>query len=404
MTEPSGGKKGALAGIRVIDLTRVLAGPFCTMLLGDMGAEIIKVETPGVGDDARRYPPFIGEDSAYFMNLNRNKKSITLNLKTDRGKRVFFDLARRSDVIIENFRPGTMERLGIGYERVKEENSDILFASISGFGHTGPYRDRPGYDIIGQAMGGIMGVTGWPDSPPTRTGTAIADVLGGLCTCVGILGGLVARKSGNAAGQQIDVALVDSVVSAMETIIQIYLVEQREPQRVGNRYEFIYPYDSFEARDGWVVIGVGNNKLWHSFCKAIGKEALLEEEKYGDNADRVRHHEEIYAIVEAWTRSRTVDEVVAFLLARNIPCAPIYTIKDIVADPHIAGARKMFQEIDHPSAGRHTVIGSPVKMSATPPRVETPAPLLGEHTEEILTDILGYGPETVAAFKRDRIT
>jgi crotonobetainyl-CoA:carnitine CoA-transferase CaiB-like acyl-CoA transferase len=395
---------GALAGIRIIDLTRVLAGPFCTMLLGDMGAEIVKVETPGVGDDSRRYPPFIGEDSAYFMNLNRNKKSITLNLKSARGKRVFFDLARRSDVIIENFRPGTMDRLGIGYARIKEENPDLIFASISGFGHTGPYRDRPGYDIIGQAMGGIMGVTGWPDSPPTRTGTAIADVLGGLCTCVGILGGLVARKSGNAAGQQIDVALVDSVVSAMETIIQIYLVDQREPQRVGNRYEFIYPYDSFEARNGWVVIGVGNNKLWDSFCKAIGKEALLEEKKYGDNADRVRHHEEIYALVEAWTRPRTVDEVVSFLLERNIPCAPIYTIKDIVSDPHIAGARKMFLEIDHPSAGRHTVIGSPVKMSATPPRVETPAPRLGEHTEEILTGILGYPPETVAAFKRDRIT
>lgn len=403
MTEPSDRRKAALAGIRVLDLTRVLAGPFCTMLLGDMGAEVIKIETPGVGDDSRRYPPFIGDDSAYFMNLNRNKKSITLNLKAEAGKRVFFDLAAQSDVIIENFRPGTMERLGLGHRQVKGKNPDLIYASISGFGQTGPYRDRPGYDIIGQAMGGIMGVTGWPDSPPTRTGTAIADVLGGLNTCVGILAGLLARHNGH-AGQQIDVALVDSVVSAMETIIQIYLVEKREPQRVGNRYEFIYPYDSFEAQNGWVVIGIGNNKLWDSFCRAIGTEALLEEAAYADNADRVRHHREIHRIVENWTRPQTVGAIVDFLLARNIPCAPIYTISDIVSDPHITGARNMFQEVTHPSAGRYTAVSSPIHMSGTPPRIESPAPLLGEHTEEVLTGILGYTRAQVDDLERERVT
>lgn len=403
MAEYSKRKKGALEGIRVIDLTRVLAGPFCTMLLGDMGAEIIKIETPGVGDDSRRYPPFIGEDSAYFMNLNRNKKSITLNLKKDDGKKVFFDLIEKSDVVIENFRPGTMDRLGIGYDQVEKYNPDIIFASISGFGQTGPYRDRPGYDIIGQAMGGIMGVTGWPDSPPTRTGTAIADVLGGLCTCVGILGGLLARQNGH-AGQKVDVALVDSVVSAMETIIQIYLVEKREPQRVGNRYEFIYPYDSFPAKNGWVVIGVGNNKLWDVFCKAIGEEALLKEERYGDNADRVAQHKEIYRIVENWTKPRTVNEIVDFLLAKNIPCAPIYSIKDIVSDPHIAGAREMFRNVEHPSAGSHTVVSSPVKMSGTPPRIHSPAPRLGEHTREVLLEVLGYSEEKMNNLKNAKIT
>jgi len=214
---------GALNGIRVLDLTRVLAGPFCTMLLGDMGAEIIKIEVPGQGDDSRRYPPFIGEESAYFMNLNRNKKSIVLNLKDSRGKDIFLDLIKRSDVILENFRPGTMEKLGLGYDTIKAHNPDIVYSCISGFGHSGPYKDLPGYDIIGQAMGGIMSITGWPDSPPTRTGTAIADVLGGLFACIGLLTSLLAIRNGK-PGQKVDISLVDSVVSAMETIIQIYLV------------------------------------------------------------------------------------------------------------------------------------------------------------------------------------
>lgn len=387
-------KKGALSGIRVLDLTRVLAGPFCTMLLGDMGAEIIKVETPGTGDDSRRYPPFIGDDSAYFMNLNRNKKSITLNLKTDEGKKVFFDLTQKADAIIENFRPGTMERLGIGYDQIRSYNPDMVFSSISGFGQTGPYRNRPGYDIIGQAMGGIMDITGWPDGPPTRTGTAIADVLAGLCACVGILSGLLARHNGH-AGQKIDIALVDSVVSAIETIIQIYLVEKREPQRVGNRYEFICPYGTFEAQNGWVVIGIGNNKLWREFCRAINDETLLKEEKYRDNDDRVKHHQEIQQIVETWTKPKTIKEIVDFLLARKIPCSPINTVKDIVEDEHIAVARKMFQEIVHPSAGKHIVVSSPVKMSATPPQIFSPAPLLGQHTDEILTEVLCYSQDKV---------
>jgi formyl-CoA transferase len=372
------------------------------MLLGDMGAEIIKIETPGAGDDSRRYPPFIGDDSAYFMNLNRNKKSITLNLKADEGKKVFFDLTQKADVIIENFRPGTMEKLGIGYDQIRSYNPDIIFSSISGFGQTGPYRDRPGYDIIGQAMGGIMVVTGWPDSPPTRTGTAIADVLTGLCACVGILSGLLARHNGHAE-QKIDIALVDSVVSAMETLIQIYLVEKREPQRVGNRYEFIYPYDAFEAQNGWVVIGIGNNKLWREFCKAINEETLLKEEKYRDNADRVKHHQEIQQIVEAWTKPKTLKEIINYLLARKIPCAPINTVKDIVEDEHIAVARKMFQEIEHPSAGKLKVVSSPVNMSATPPQIYSPAPLLGQHTNEILTDILGFSQDKVDALKLKRI-
>lgn len=400
--ETKSGKNGALCGIRVLDLTRVLAGPFCTMLLGDFGADIIKIETPNVGDDSRKYPPFVGSESAYFMNLNRNKKSITLNLKTKSGKKIFLGLVKKSDVIIENFRPGTMERLGIGYDKIRCQNPNIIYSAISGFGHSGPCRNMPGYDIIGQAMGGIMSITGWPDSPPTRTGTAIADVLGGLCACIGILTGLMARTHGH-PGQKVDISLVDAVVSAMETILQIYLVEGRDPGRTGNRYEFIYPYDSFKTKNGWVVIAIGNNKLWHEFCRALGNESLIHEKKFSDNADRVRHHIEIKAIVECWTKQKNTQEVIDFLSSCQIPCAPIYTVRDVVKDEHISKARKMFIETEHPIAGKLKVVGSPIKMSETPPRINRPAPLLGQHTGELLESLLNYRPEQIEELKRRNV-
>jgi len=391
-------KGGALNGIRVLDLTRVLAGPFCTMLLGDMGAEIIKIEVPGQGDDSRRYPPFIGKESAYFMNLNRNKKSVVLNLKHPKAKAIFLDLVERSDVVIENFRPGTMEKLGLGYDTLKARNSRIVYSCISGFGHSGPYKNLPGYDIIGQAMGGIMSITGWPNSPPTRTGTAIADVLAGLSACIGILTSLLAVRNGR-TGQKVDIALVDSVVSAMETIIQIYLVENREPQRTGNRYEFIYPYDTFKAQDGWVIIAVGNNKLWETFCNAINRPDLLANLAFHDNYDRVKGHQEVKRIVENWTEKKNVREIVDFLLARKIPCAPIYSVKEVVEDEHIAKARRMIREVEHPIAGPVKVIGSPVNLSETPPEVNSPAPILGQHTESTLRDILGLMPDELSSLK-----
>jgi formyl-CoA transferase len=396
------GKVGALNAIRVLDLTRVLAGPFCTMLMADLGADVIKIETPGSGDDSRSFPPFIGAESAYFMNLNRNKRSLTLDLKRPDGKGVFLDLVKCSDVVIENFRPGTMDKMGLGPETLSEANPSIIYSSISGFGQYGPYRDLPGYDIIGQAMGGIMSVTGWPDSPPTRTGTAIADVLAGLFTCIGILSALTARNT-IGRGQRVDVSLVDSVVSAMETIIQIYLVEKREPQRVGNRYEFIYPYDSFQAKNGWVVIGVGNDKLWKEFCKAIGRDELLEVENYKTNISRVQHHENVKHVVEEWTRRHDVRQIVDFMLEKKIPCAPIYGVKDIAEDEHIAKAREMIIDVDHPAAGSMKVVGLPIKLSQTPAAVQTPAPLLGQHTNEILNNVLSYSNETIENLKTKNI-
>jgi crotonobetainyl-CoA:carnitine CoA-transferase CaiB-like acyl-CoA transferase len=373
-------QSGALKGVRVIDLSRVLAGPFCTMLLADMGAEVIKVEEPGRGDDSRGYPPFLKGASAYFANLNRNKKSVILDLKKQEGKDLLRDLLKTADVLLENFKPGTMEKLGFGYDRIKEINPRLVYASISGFGQFGPYKDRPGYDIIGQAMGGLMSTTGWPDSPPTRTGTAMADIRTGV-------------------GERIDVALVDSVVSAMETIIQLCLVEGRIPGRIGNRYEFIAPYDSFAATDGWVVIGVGGEEVWKRFCKAIGREDLLNDPRFETNRDRVREYAPLKDIVTEWTSKRNAKDIISHLMSFSVPCAPIYNIEQIVNDPHIAQARGMIVEMDHPLEGTMKVVACPIKFTEMKPSIRSTAPLHGEHTEEVLTGLLGLSKEEVARLK-----
>jgi len=390
---------GALQGLRVVDMTRVLAGPFCTMLLADMGAEVIKVEGPGKGDDARDYPPFLRGASAYFTNLNRNKKSIVLDLKDQKARGILIDLVKKSDVLLENFKPGTMERLGLGYEEVREFNPRIIYASISGFGQYGPYKDRPGYDIIGQAMGGLMSVSGWPDSPPTRTGTAMADIVAGLNACIGILAALKGRER-TGVGERIDVALVDSMVSAMETLIQIYLVEGRVPQRVGNRYEFIAPYNSFAAKDGWIVIGVGGQEVWKRFCQVIGQEALIEDPEFLTNKDRVKNVVRLEAIVTEWTSKQSMDETVSLLMEASVPCSPILNVEQICKDPHIAVAREMIVEIDHPLGGKMNVVSCPIKFTNMKPTIRSTAPGYGEHTEQVLTNLLGMSKEEYARLRR----
>ncbi|MEG1774042.1 MAG: CoA transferase, partial [Oscillospiraceae bacterium] len=255
--------KGLLDGVRVLDLSRVLAAPYCGMMLADMGAEVIKIELPGRGDDSRGNAPIVNGESAYYMNLNRNKKGMTLNLKDERGREIFRELVKKSDIVLENYRPGVMDKLGLSYEELKKINPSIIYGAISGFGHYGPYSKRAGYDIVGQAMSGLMSTTGWPDSPPTRTGTAISDVVAGLSCCVGLLAAYVNRlKTGE--GEKVDISLVDSMVSSLEIINMIYLCTGRVPTRIGNRYEAIYPYDSFEASDGYAIIACGNDKLYNS--------------------------------------------------------------------------------------------------------------------------------------------
>jgi crotonobetainyl-CoA:carnitine CoA-transferase CaiB-like acyl-CoA transferase len=373
----------ALGGIKILDLSRVLAGPFCTMILADMGAEVIKVEIPKRGDDSRSFPPFKEGQGTYFINFNRNKKSIILDLKKSSDVSKFLEIIKSMDVLVENFRPGTMEKMGLGYEKLKRLNDQLIYASISGFGHYGPYKDKPGYDIIGQAMGGIMSITGWPDGPPTRTGTAIADILAALFCTIGILSALQARTV-YGKGQKIDVALVDSVVCAIGTILQIYLVEKRIPKRAGNRYDFIAPYESFMAKDGWFVLGVGNDNLWKKFCNSIKRRDLIDDERFKSNAERIKHNKELAEIIGEWSANFTVKEIVSTLEKDGVPAAPINNLDHIVNDPHIAIAREMIQTIIHPIAGEVKITGNPIKMSETNIQTYESSPLLGEHTDYII--------------------
>lgn len=393
---------GALQGVKILDLTRVLAGPYCGMIFADMGAEVIKLEVPGKGDDSRAYVPQVNGESAYYMNLNRNKRGITLNLKCEEGRRVFLELVKKVDILIENFRPGTMEKLGLGYETLREINPALVYGCVSGFGQYGPYSSRPGYDIISQAMGGLMSTTGWAGGEPTRTGTAIGDVLGGLNMAIGVLAAYNNRLR-TGLGQMVDVALVDSVVSALEIITQIYLQTGTVPERIGNRYESVYPYDSFAVLDGSIVIGCGNNKLFAALAKLMGRPALIEDPLFCENALRVKNHALLKPIVEAWLADKSGDDAVQMILDAGVPAAPINTIDQVVSDPHIAGAREMFVEVEHPVAGKMKVTGCQIKFSETKSGVFTPAPTLGQHTDEVLGEYLGLTPEALAALHEQKI-
>lgn len=379
--------EGALQGIKVLDLTRVLAGPFCTMMLADMGAEVIKVEQPGTGDDSRKFGPFVKGESAYYMNLNRNKKGVTLNLKGP-GRELFLKMIEKADVVVENYRPGTMEKLGLGYEKLKDVNPRIVYCAISGFGHSGPYAGRPGYDIIAQAMGGLMSTSGWPGGEPTRTGTAMGDVLAGLSAAIAILAA-VRHAEQTGAGQKVDIALVDSVIASLEIINQIYLVEGRIPARIGNRYESCYPYDSFRTLDGSMVIGAANDKLWQLTCKVMGRPELAGREGFVTNPERVARHVEIKELVESWTLTQRAAEAVEKLLAAGVPAAPINTIDQVVNDEHFAKAREMFVSVQHPKAGETRITGSHLKFSATKAGVRTPSPLLGQDNAAVYRELLG---------------
>lgn len=381
----------ALLGVRVLDLSRVLAGPFTGMLLADMGADVIKLEIPGRGDDSRQFPPFRGKESMYYVNLNRGKKSITLNLKSDEGRKIFRELVEQCDVLLESFRPGTMERLGLSYKELKKFNPRLVYAAISGFGQTGPYRLRPGYDIIGQAMGGLLSITGWPGGSPTRTGTAIGDILSSLFCTIGVLAALKIRDQ-TGLGQMVDVSIVDSVFAALENIPQVYYVEGKVPERIGNRYEFVYPYDTFETRDGWVVIGIANDNLWARFLEATGL-PIEDDPRFKSNPSRVENHTALKDKIDDWSREKTKTEIVQLLTDAGVPCCPIYNIKEASEDSHISGARKMVLDLEQPGLGTVKVQGNPIKMSMTAPEPRGPAPSLGGNTYEVLNGLLGISED-----------
>ncbi len=391
-------ERGLLEGIVVLDLTRVLAGPYCGALMADMGATVIKVENPKGGDDSRSMGPFINDNSVYFANFNRSKTGCTLNLKAPEAKEIFKEMVKKADVVIENYRPGTMEKLGLGYDVLKEVNPAIIYGAVSGFGHTGPLSKRAGYDIVGQAMGGLMSTTGWPGGKPTRVGTPMGDVLGGLNLTIGVLAALVNRQK-TGLGEKVDVALVDSVASAMENITMIYQSTGRLPQRIGNRYESTYPYDAFPTKDGDVIVAAGNNKLFGILCDVMEQPELKEDPRFLTVKDRVANHEVLREIVSAWTEQHTINEVDQLLNGAGCPASPVNTIDRMVVDPQIAGARDMFPEIDQPGIGKLHITAMPQKLTRTKSYPRKAAPLLGEDNVEIYKTMLGFDEAKLAELK-----
>lgn len=388
----------ALENIKVLDLTRVVAGPYCTMIMADLGADIIKLERPKKGDDTRSYAPYKNGSSMYFANINRGKKSITLDLKCEKGKQIFKELVKKVDVVVENFRPGVMDKLGLGYETLREINDQIIYGSVSGFGVTGPYAQRPGYDILAQGMGGLMSLTGLEEMPPMRAGNAMGDVLGGLNLTIGILAAVNARTI-TGKGQRVDIALVDAVVSSLDSATQRYFEKGEIPQRIGNRYAPCAPYDVFHASDDDFILACGNQVLYERLCKLMNREELLVDERFAVMEDRVKNNRELKAYIEDWLKDYTAEKAIQMILDANIPAGPIYNLKQVAEDEHIVKAREMFVEVDHPEIGKMMVNGCAVKLLDTKPEVKKPAQLLGESNEQIYRELLKMNEVEFAEIK-----
>jgi len=387
-----------LADLLVLDLSRVLAGPFATMMLADLGAEVIKVERPDRGDDTRQWgPPWAGGESAYYLSINRNKKSITLNLKSEKGHEIVRELARRADVLMENWRVGTMERWGLGYETLRALNPGLIYCAITGYGQTGPYRDRPGYDFIIQAEGGGMSITGPVEGPPMKVGVAIVDITAGLFATTSILAALHEREH-SGKGQYVDIALLDSQVAWLANVGSNYLVSGQRPARYGNAHPNIVPYEPFPTSDGWIAVGVGNDRQWQRLCALAGWDDLATDERFATTPQRVEHRDVLVPMLQDRFRAHASGEWHAALLEAGIPCAPINFIDQVFSDPQVL-ARDMVVELPHPTAGTVRLTGSPLKLSRTPTYIKEPPPLLGQHTEEVLTKQLGYTPADLARLR-----
>ena len=392
---------GPLAGIKVLDLTRVLAGPYATMILSDLGAEVIKIEQPEIGDESRNFGPFKNGFSLYFMSVNRGKRSITLDLKTDRGKDIFKQLVKQSDILVENFRPGTMKKLGLDYETLAAEHPALIYAACSGFGQTGPFAEKGAYDMIIQGMGGIISITGEPDGPPVRVGTSISDITAALFTTIGILSALHNRNS-TRKGQLVDVAMLDSLVAVLENAIVRYFATDEIPQPLGSRHPAITPFEAFESADGHIIIAIGNDTLWAKFCEHVDQKNLISDPRFSTNVERTANHSELFPILSEIMRQRTTDEWIDALENIGVPCGPINTIDKVVNHPQVQ-ARNMIAHVIHQMTGAVEVPGLPIKLSDTPGDVDIPAPNLGEHTVEILTDVLKMSTDEVKQLKQERI-
>ncbi|MGD2201076.1 MAG: CaiB/BaiF CoA-transferase family protein [Candidatus Bathyarchaeota archaeon] len=388
-----------LKGIRVLDLTRVLAGPFCSMTLSDLGAEIIKVEIPGRGDDTRGYPPFVNGVSSYFMSINRGKKSITLNLKTDEAREAFHRIAEKCDVVLENYRPGVTARLGVDYETLKKVNPRLVYCSISSFGQTGPYAQWPGYDLIIQGMGGLMGITGEPDSPPVRIGMAITDIGAGMYAIIAILAALRAREK-TGAGQYLDISMIDGSVSWMTYLAGNYFATGKVPQKMGSAHPSIVPYQAFEAGDGrGLLIAAGNDRLFSILTNAMGLEELNDDPRYSTNDKRVENRDTLIPHLQEEFRKKGRDKWLEELRALGFPCAPVYTLDEIFSDKQVLH-RRMLVEMKHPKAGKIKQVGPVIKFSETPCELVLPPPILGAHTEAVLKEYAGYSTDEIEELRK----
>jgi crotonobetainyl-CoA:carnitine CoA-transferase CaiB-like acyl-CoA transferase len=395
-TEP-----GPLSGLTVLDFTRVLSGPYCTMLLADMGARVIKLEHPGRGDDTRAWgPPFVAGESAYFLSINRNKESLTLDLKNPSARSALERLLARADILVENFRPGTMERLGLSYEALAAVHPRLIYCSVSGFGQTGPRRTEPGYDAVIQGEAGLMSITGDAGGPPYRLGVAIADIVSGMFAAQGVTLALLARvRTGR--GQRVDIGMLDATAALLTYQAGIYFATGATPGRMGNRHPTIVPYETFHASDGDFVVAVGNDDQFRRFCGIIGAEALAGDGRFSTNRARVVHYDELRPLLAERLRSRTRHEWVRDLKAAGVPCGSVREVAEVLADPQL-DARGMIETIDHVSAGAIRLLGVPIKLSDTPGAVRLPPPALGQHTDSILHDDCGLSAaeiDTLRALK-----
>lgn len=395
---------GPLTGLRVLDLTRVLAGPTCTQMLGDLGAEVIKIERPEAGDDTRGFaPPFVPntKESAYFVGVNRNKKSVTLDISKPEGQAIIHKLLEHCDILVENFKVGALAKYGLGYEQLAKTQPRLIYCSITGFGQTGPYAPRPGYDALIQAMGGVMSLTGEPNGSPQKVGVPVADLFAGLYGCIGILAAVNHRNSTD-QGQQIDIGMLDTHVAWLANQGMNYLATGENPARLGNQHPNIAPYQEFPTKDGYLILAVGNDPTFERFCKAFGQEALLADPRFATNPVRVQNRQLVTDTLTPVMKSKTTAEWIDALEALKIGCGPINTLEQVFADPHVQ-AREMVVEMAHGSGETVKVIANPVKLSATPPSYRSAPPMLGEHTEEVLASVLKMSASDIATLKEKGI-
>ncbi|CAI8028018.1 Acetyl-CoA:oxalate CoA-transferase [Geodia barretti] len=384
--------------MKVLDLTRVLAGPYATMLLGDLGAEVIKIEQPGTGDESRNFGPFKNGFSLYFMSVNRGKQSVTLNLKTERGQAIFKQLLKQTDVLVENFRPGTMKKLGLDYDSLKVEHPSLIYAACSGFGQTGPYAEQGAYDMIIQGIGGIISITGEPGGPPVRVGTSISDITAALFTTIGVLSALHHRNQ-TGSGQFVDVAMLDSLVAVLENAVVRYFATGEPPKPLGARHPAITPFEAFVSADGHVIIAIGNDTLWAKFCEHVDRQELIQIS--GSERTPIERRTIVNCFLfsrRSW-RQRKTDDWIDALGAIGVPCGPINAMDKVVSHPQVQ-AREMITRVAHHITGEVEVPGVPIKLSETPGNVDAPAPSLGEHTDKVLTGLLGMHPDEVEQLRR----